>query len=213
MTDRPIIPTRIIPAGAPLPDRPPGPDDIPPWRAPAPAPPHPSAHLPHSAPHPPHPTPDPPRTRTHPAAHPPHPPHPSAHPHFDPAHPSTIEVRLTYEPFYLEPEPEPSLWDRVRTFAPAWKIAAALAGAVVPIPGVGYSLGSVWAYTVSEGRAEWGAALGYGLALVPVLLAGRAVAGTRSTRALLALAIALVGVTGAVHLFDPVTAVTGVHPR
>ncbi|MFD0078210.1 hypothetical protein ACFVIY_37915 [Streptomyces sp. NPDC127166] len=122
-------------------------------------------------------------------------------------------MRLTYEPLYIEPEPDPSLWDRVRTFAPAWKIAAALAGAVVPIPGVGYSLGSVWAYTVGEARAEWGAAYGYGLALVPLLLAGRAVSRTHSTRALFALAVALVGVTGAVHLFDPVTALTGVHPR
>ncbi|MEH0650679.1 hypothetical protein QA995_14860 [Streptomyces scabiei] len=34
-----IIPTRIIPAGAPLPARPPEPGDIPPWRNPPPPPP------------------------------------------------------------------------------------------------------------------------------------------------------------------------------
>ncbi|WP_338683909.1 hypothetical protein QD712_25740 [Streptomyces acidiscabies] len=41
---RPVTPTRIIPAGAPLPDRPPEPGEIPPWRtppAPPPAPPPP----------------------------------------------------------------------------------------------------------------------------------------------------------------------------
>jgi len=35
---RPVTPTRVIPAGAPLPDRPPEPGEIPPWRTP-PAPP------------------------------------------------------------------------------------------------------------------------------------------------------------------------------
>lgn len=39
MTDRPITPTRIIPAGAPLPARPPEPGEAPPWRMPPPAPP------------------------------------------------------------------------------------------------------------------------------------------------------------------------------
>lgn len=34
-----IVPTRIIPAGAPLPARPPGPGEIPPWRPPPPPPP------------------------------------------------------------------------------------------------------------------------------------------------------------------------------
>ncbi|MFF5285208.1 hypothetical protein [Streptomyces sp. NPDC013171] len=207
MPDRPIIPTRIIPAGAPLPDRPPNPDDIPPWRAPAPAPPHSGAHP--SA----HPAPDPPRTRPHPTAHPPHPPHPSAHPHFEPAHPSTIEVRLTYEPFYVEPEPAPSLWDRIRSIAPVWKIAAALAAAAFPIPGVGYSLGGVWAYCVSEARTEVGVTWAYGLALVPLCISGRVVKHTRSLRALFVCSICLIGVTGAVHLYDPVTALTGVHPR
>ncbi|MFD4572080.1 hypothetical protein ACFWNK_01885 [Streptomyces sp. NPDC058417] len=40
--DRPITPTRIIPAGAPLPPRPPEPGEAPPWR-PAPPPPPPAA--------------------------------------------------------------------------------------------------------------------------------------------------------------------------
>lgn len=35
---RPISPTRIIPAGAPLPARPPEPGEVPPWRTPPPPP-------------------------------------------------------------------------------------------------------------------------------------------------------------------------------
>ncbi|MFE5658350.1 hypothetical protein ACFQ9H_19435 [Streptomyces sp. NPDC056517] len=65
MTEHPHLLTRIIPASAPLPERPPGPDDIPPWRAPAPA--HPSAH----------PDPDLPRTPPNPDTHPAHPKHDS----------------------------------------------------------------------------------------------------------------------------------------
>ncbi|MET9138885.1 hypothetical protein [Streptomyces parvulus] len=40
-TPRPVTPTRIIPAGARLPDRPPEPDEAPPWRTPPPPPPPP----------------------------------------------------------------------------------------------------------------------------------------------------------------------------
>jgi hypothetical protein len=49
-----IIPTRIIPAGAPLPARPPEPGDIPPWRNPPPPPP---PVIPPAAPWPPPPPP------------------------------------------------------------------------------------------------------------------------------------------------------------
>lgn len=57
MSDRPIIPSQIIPAGAPLPARPPEPGEAPPWRMPPPAPPAPPADLPpwHSVPPPPGP--------------------------------------------------------------------------------------------------------------------------------------------------------------
>lgn len=191
MTNRPIVPTRIIPPGAPLPDRPPGPDDIPPWRAPARA---------HS-----HPAP-------HPSAHPPKNPHPNPHP--APADPGPIEVRVTLVPAEVPaPEPEPTRLDRIRAIAPLWKILAALAGAVVPIPGVGYSISGVWAYCVSETRDTFGAAWGYALALITLSLAGRAVSRTRSLRTLFALAVCLIGVTGAAHLYDPITALTGAHPR
>ncbi|MVO84172.1 hypothetical protein GPA10_05145 [Streptomyces sp. p1417] len=53
MTDQkpPIIPTRVIPSGAPLPDRPPEPGELPPWWPPPPPP---------AAPAPPPPPPPPP---------------------------------------------------------------------------------------------------------------------------------------------------------
>lgn len=183
MADQPITPTRIIPAGTPLPARPPEPDELPPWRDVPP----PSA-----------------------------PPPPPVQPLFyDPPLPGPIEVHVTFLP--VEEPPEPSRWERLWTWitgiAAPWKIALTLAAAATPIPGVGHSLGGVWAYTVGEARTETGAAWAYGLALVPLLLSARIVARTRSLRALFALAVCLIGVTGAVHWFDPITALTGVHPR
>lgn len=56
VSDRPIVPSRIIPAGAPLPARPPEPGEVPPWR-PAPPPPPPPAAPPWPGPPPPPPGP------------------------------------------------------------------------------------------------------------------------------------------------------------
>lgn len=184
MTDQPITPTRIIPAGAPLPARPPTPDEAPPWRAPAP---------PHASAPPPPPNP-------HPAPEPP------------PAEPGVIEVRVTYAPYPTAPEPDPSWWQRLTAIAPAWQLAAVLLLALFPIPGVGHSIATVWAYTVGEAR-QFGIPHAYALALTPLLFAGRAFTRTRSLRSLFVLAVALVGLTGAVDWFDPITALTGVHPR
>jgi hypothetical protein len=110
--------------------------------------------------------------------------------------------------------PEPGRWERLWTWftgiAPLWQILAVLIAAVAPIPGVGYSIGSIWAYCVGEARTDFGIAYGYGLALVPLLLAGRALARTRALRWLFALVVALIGLTGAIHWFDIVTITTGV---
>lgn len=46
MTEQPITPTRIIPAGAPLPARPPHPRETPPWWSPPPPPPPPPPPVP-----------------------------------------------------------------------------------------------------------------------------------------------------------------------
>ncbi|MBW5420291.1 hypothetical protein GKQ77_01730 [Streptomyces sp. BG9H] len=82
MTDKPppITPTRIIPASAPLPDRPPQPGEVPPWRTPPPPPAPPAA-----------PMPPPPLFPPPPA-------------------PGVIEVRTTYVLLPVEPEPSRWQW-------------------------------------------------------------------------------------------------------
>lgn len=137
MSDRPITPTRIIPAGTPLPPRGPEPGEVPPWRA-APAPPAP--------PVPPAPSP---------AAPPPPPPVQQI---FIPQGP--FEVHVTLQP----PEPEPTRWERFAAwagqFGRPWQAAGALVLALLPIPGVGYSVATTWASAVSEARGAGGRALG-----------------------------------------------------
>ncbi|MEU0084917.1 hypothetical protein [Streptomyces sp. NPDC006274] len=83
---------------------------------------------------------------------------------------------------------------------------------MIPIPGVGHSLGSIWAYCVADARQTFGIAYGYGLGLVPLLLASRAFARTQALRWLTASVVALIGlIGGALDWFDIVTITTGVH--
>ncbi|MER6103605.1 hypothetical protein ABT115_15105 [Streptomyces sp. NPDC001832] len=194
MPDRPITPTRIIPASAPLPERGPEPGEVPPWRA-APAPPAPPA-----APVPPPAAP--------PAVPPPPPPVQQI---FIPQGP--VEVHVTLQP----PEPEPTRWERftswIGQFGRPWQICGALTLALLPIPGVGYSIATTWAFAVSETRDMWGQGAGYTLALTPLAWALLRIYYCGGTiRRLLVLAVALVGLTGAIHLYDPVTWITGVRP-
>lgn len=189
MATEPITPSRIIPAGAPLPPRSPEPGEAPPWRTP-PAPP--------------------------PAAPPAQPPADWHRMHPPPPDPQPIAVRVTVDMVYPDPEPEPTRWERLWNWftglARPWQICAALAAAMLPIPFTGYSAGTTWAYTVSEARSGFGVPYGYGLALVPLLITGGVFFRTHRTLPLVALAICTVGVTGAIDLFDPVTALTGVRP-
>ncbi|MEU9792899.1 hypothetical protein AB0E27_20115 [Streptomyces sparsogenes] len=180
----PVTPTRIIPADAHLP------------AAPA-APPLP--------PHPPGPGDIPPwRTPEPPAAPPPPPP--------------AIEVHHTHTHILIaadEPEPEPEsrwirLWNWITSIAAPWKVSAALIGAVFPMPWTGYSAASTWAYTLSEAR-EMNVGFAYGLGGAVLLLAGQRFRRSHGLFALWAVAVAGVGSIGAISLFDPVTALTGVH--
>lgn len=187
MTDRPITPTRIIPAGAPLPGRPPEPGELPPWWEKPPAPP---------APPPPPVVPAAP-----PAPEPPALPVPQV----------LVHVVLPYEP-----EPDPTRWQRLfaalRRIGRPWQICGALALALIPIPGTGYSAATTWAYAVSGARDAWGQSSGYTLAFTPLAIALIRLSRGGTLPRLLLLAIALVGVTGAIHAYDPVTWITGVHP-
>lgn len=187
----PIIPTRIIPGGVPLPSGPPPPGAVPPWRAPAPAAP------------PPPPPPTPPAVVI-PAPEPPRQPDPQIH----------VHVLLPYEP-----EPEPTRWQRLwrwlTSIGRPWQICGALLLVSLPVFD-GHSAATLWASCVAEVRAEEGQDAGYALALTPLAIAVIRITRSSSTRGglgrLLLLAISLVGVAGAIDLYDPVTWITGVHP-
>lgn len=101
-------------------------------------------------------------------------------------------------------------WPNAR---PAITASLALAATVVPIPHVGYSAATIWAYSVGQIRADHGAGWGYLVGGGTFLLAAWLVS-QRGRRAgvlrLTFLAITLVGLTGVVSWFDPITFVTGV---
>jgi hypothetical protein len=149
VSDRPIVPSRVIPAGAPLPARPPEPGEVPPWWAPPPPPPAPPAMAPVPAPPPP------------------------------PSGPLEVRVTLVPVPVpEPEPEPRwwERLWDRVATWRMAVALGAALtpwAGGQSPVgiwsatvhqarteAGIGaayviagVALGAAWALDRHTGRA------------------------------------------------------------
>jgi len=183
MTDRPITPSRIIPAGQPiptappLPPAPPGTTNLPPWRTPAPPPP---------------------------------PPPPVA-----PEPPREVVVRHTVELVWPEPEEEPNRWSRLWAWATSrirpWQAALAVAGALVPIPWTGYSVATTWAFTMSEARGM-SVGLAYSLAFGAFGLATYRLVRVPRVLTLFAATVATVGVFGAIDLFDPITALTGVRP-
>lgn len=190
MATEPIVPSRIIPAGAPLPPRAPEPGEAPPWRtAPRASPPAPPANPP---------PPDDWRE-----GHPP----PAAGP---------IEIRVSVDLAPVEPEPEPSRWQRLSAWIARnhpWRALAAFALAVFPIPFTGYSAATTWAYTVGEAREAFGTGHGYALAGIPfVLVVWRLVRSGGTFLHAFGLAVFLVGLTGAISLYDPVTWITGVTP-
>lgn len=188
MSDQPIVPSRIIPPGAPLPrarafDAPPGATDLPPWRVAPPPPTPPAPPVPPAAP-----APEPPRE---------------------------VVVRHTVELVWPEPEPEPTRWQRLWTWATGiarpWQAGLALLGAVVPIPWTGYSAATTWAYTMSEARAM-NVGLGYALAFGAFGLAVHRLIRRRGVWPLWATVVTGIGLFGAIDLYDPIQILTGV-PR
>lgn len=193
-TRTPITPTRIIPAGAPLPTPGPSIGGIPPQR-------------PGGAP----------------AVVPPLPPNGWNGPYRQPSAPGPIEVHVTIDLAPTEPGPEPTWRERLagwlRTYASPGQALIGLVLAVTPIPVVGYSTAAIWYETVSQARefgSGWGYALGgTALALTCVTLTRRrALTGGRANGFLRmwAFAVTLVGALGAIHPYDPITWITGVTP-
>ncbi|MEU3962905.1 hypothetical protein AB0F42_24385 [Streptomyces buecherae] len=196
----PIQPTRVIPAGewpplgpTPLPPRAPGPADVPPWRAPA---------APPAAPPPPVP----------PAAGRPWPwPEP-------PAGSGPLHIHVTVDLVPPAPEPEPPrrnwawLWRWLRPRQSLIGITLAL----LPSPAYEhYSLTTAWATCLNDLRAN-GAPGDLGTAY---LMAGAAVGFAvlidhrrQTWWARCLLVVTLIGGTGALGWYDPVTVVTGVRP-
>ena len=177
---RPVTPTRVIPAGAALPARPPEPGEAPPWRTPPPPPPPTVAA--------PLPVPPDPEPRIVEVRH-------------------VHEVVLTSPD--ADPEPRPRLWERLWERLFTWRMVVAILAAVVPWMG-GQSPVGVWSHTVHQARTEAGIGAAYVIAGVAVAAAwgldrhtGRAV-----PRALLI--TASLGALGVLHWWDPILALTGV---
>lgn len=188
MSTDPITPARVYPAGTPLPpaaDEPPLPPD-PPGLGPDFIPPW------RDAPPPPPASPPPPPAEIH--------------------HIHTHIVAPADEP---EDEPEPEsrwsrLWDWITSIAAPWRVGAALAGAVIPIPWTGYSTVATWAYTLSEAR-EMHVGGAYGLGGAALILTVQRFRKHHGLIALWGVAVTSIGFTGAMDWFDPITAITGVH--
>ncbi|MFC5654497.1 hypothetical protein [Streptomyces nogalater] len=99
---RPITPTRVLPAGAPLPPRPPEPGEEPPWRTPPP----------------------PPVVTSPPPPAPPPPPPAEVVVHHHHVH------EIVQGP--VEEERPPRLWERLWDALLTWRMVAALLAALVP---------------------------------------------------------------------------------
>ncbi|MFJ8855113.1 hypothetical protein [Streptomyces sp. NPDC102437] len=205
-TPEAITPTRIIPAGTPLPPRSPEPGETPPWRAspPPPAPP---------------PAPMPPKTA--PAAPPAAP--PGLPPQWgtdwpwgggQPQPQGPIELRVQVE--MLPVEPELTWRDRLRAMVMRWirpvltlRGAVALALAVMPIHG-SESAATIWRDTVADAR-ELSLYAGYFVGAAPLALSWWSLTRVGPTAPRLwLLAVSVIGATAAITPYDIIQILTGV---
>lgn len=183
MTDdcRPITPTRVIPAGAPLPARAPDPGEAPPWRTPPPPPP---PVIPPAAPWPPPaPPPGPIEVRV------------------------TVDLAPIPEP---EPEPEPGLWARLWDWLVTWRMISAILAALLPWA-AGQSPVGIWSHTVHQARAEAGVGAAYVIAAVALAAAWGLDRHTGRWVPRALLVTASLGAFGVLHWYDPILLITGVH--
>ncbi|MEW2302005.1 hypothetical protein AB0958_18865 [Streptomyces sp. NPDC006655] len=187
MTDQPIIPTRIIPSGAPLPARAPQRGEIPPWRT-AVAPPPPAPPAPPPPPVVP-PVPDPVPV---------------------PPDPQPLVVRHVHEMVLPEPERGPRLWERLWDAIVTWRLLIAVLAALFPWA-YGRSPVGIWAHTLHQARTEAGVLPAYTIAGV-ALTAAWAI-NRRNDRVVprFLFVTALIGAFGVFEWFDAITLITGVH--
>lgn len=183
-----VTPTRVIPAGQTMPRPPARPE---PQTAPPPPPPAPPSK-------PPAPPPDPPSWDWGP---PPTPGPVEVH------HTHTVEVVLV--PAEEEPPPR---WDFgwLRAWLRPWQTLIAAAIALIPSPAYGHSLTTAWA-AVLNGERDNGLGTPYLLAGSLLGLALLLDLKRRAWWCRTLLVVALVGGTGALGWYDPITWITGVH--
>lgn len=181
---RPVIPTRVLPAGVPLPERGPEPDELPPWRAPEPPPPPPV--VPDIPPLDPDPVPQSVVVHHH------------IHEHVLPPE---------------EPEEEdrpPRLWERLWDTLATWRLLAAILLALIPWCG-GRSPVGIWGHTVHQARTEAGVGAAYVIAGVAVAVTWALDRRTGRAIPRFLLVTTLVGGLGVLDWFDALTLFTGVH--
>lgn len=180
--DQPIVPTRIIPAGVPLPARPPEPGEAPPWRTPPPTPPAPPSNHPPS-PWPAAPTPGPIEVRV------------------------TVDLVAPAEP---AAEPEPGLLARVWDWLGTWRMGGAILAALLPWA-AGQSPVALWSHTVHQARTEAGIGAAYVIATVALSASWLIDRHTGRWAARFLLVTASLGAFGVLHWYDPILLITGVH--
>lgn len=131
-----------------------------------------------------------------------------------PPTPGPLIVRHVHQILLVPPAPEPTWWDRIRALlgrvGRPWQALLGLALAVTPVLPGGYSLATTWWWCVAQTRHYHGALPAYSLALGAVLTTGTLLTRRPTVTRLTLLAITTVGALGAVRLFDPITALTGV---
>lgn len=197
---RTLTPTRVIPAGQPLPT-PRAASEERPTRPTPPGPPSPP-------------------TRTTPPAPPAGPP-PGSLWHGPQAY-GPIDIRVTLVPALPDPEPtrRDRLWAWLRTYATPLQALTGLVLALAPIWPNGYSCAATWAATVYEARSI-SIPASYTLATGAFALTWVALVRKRDTRRegrgssgihVWAVTCAFVGTLSAVSPWDIVTLITGVHP-
>ncbi|MFD3352756.1 hypothetical protein [Streptomyces fradiae] len=177
-----ITPTRVIPAGTPLPTPQPDPGRTAPWYM----------------------QPPPPPTDLPPA------PGPAAAPPPGPVE-VRVTVDLAHPYTEPEPTRWDRLTTWLRRFGRPWQAIGGLLLAVVPVPWTGHSAVTTWAYTVDLAR-DIHLGYAYALALIPLALVARRILRHGGTLLRLwALAVtAIGGLAGAADWFDLITITTGV---
>ncbi|AMM12347.1 hypothetical protein Salbus254_5919 [Streptomyces albidoflavus] len=179
-TSRPITPTRVIPAGAPLPPRPPDPDEEPPWwhQRKAPAPPSPRA--------------------------------PASAAPSDPPPPIQVHVTVDLTPVEEPPPPTRTqrvvdwLWDRCTD----WRLLSAVLAALAPWLN-GTSPAGAWAATLHDARTEAGLPAAYLLAAAALGITW-AINRRGRWAGRFSFTVAFVGALGVLDPYDLVFLLTGV---